>query len=274
MIPNVPFMPSSRPQSSSFEGNGFSRDLTDQNLGDLMPTAGKGGLNIQFFYVRVQVSSANPDRNGQWQTRLCVAKMPKGDRLTVATRFITETEAARQFPREWAMFKQYEDVPTDGTPLQELPGITQSQVAMLIIHGLRSIEDVAELSSDIVNTMGLDVSTVHKLARRWVERQASEAGLIKAARDDAKEQSERDALVRRLDAAEKSNAELAAMVKILQQGGAAAPQVQHAMASAGSAVAVDRPDDPAEIAGDEDDGMFDGGLVDEDDDPLGVRGGE
>lgn len=259
-------------------------NFTDRDLSShLGPVAGSGGLNIQFFYVKTRVESANPERNGTWRTRLCVAKMPKGDRLTIATRFITEEQASREFPREFSMFKQYQDVPTQGTPLHELPGITQSQIGILVIHNLRCIEDVAACDDALINQMGYDARQAKKLAARWIENRDGNADKIEQAKLDAARDAEIARLRKAADENAKRNIELEAQVRALMQMQGQAP-----VAGAGAApMMVDRADDltPDLVTGTSP--LFEGGLVDGNDDldddpppaptkadPLGLKAGK
>lgn len=259
-------------------------NLTDRDLSShLGPVAGSGGLNIQFFYVKTRVESANPERNGQWRTRLAVAKMPKGDRLTIATRFITEEQASREFPREFSMFKQYQDVPTQGTPLHELPGITQSQIGILVIHNLRCIEDVAACDDALINQMGYDARQAKKLAVRWIENRDGNADKIEQAKLDAARDAELARLRKAADEYAKRNIELDAQVRALMRMQGQAPQP-----GAGAApMLVDRADDPTPELIEGNSPLFEGGLVDGNDDldddppptptkadPLGLKAGK
>jgi len=241
----------------------MSRDMTQADLSShLGPVAGTGGLNIQFFYAKVRIQCADPMLNGTYQTRLCIAKMPKGDRLTIATRFISEEQAASMFPREFAMFKQYEDVPTDGTPLYELPGISQSQIAMLTVHNLRSIEDLAGMAIEHINGMGLDARSAHKLAVRWLASKTDNADLIAKAKAETATTEERDALLRRVEAAERANLELQGQVKVLMMQGGVTQQAQAGMGGQ-QAIAVDSREDLPEPTQTR---LFEGGIVDGNDD--------
>ena len=243
----------------------LSRDMTQADLSShLGLVAGRGGLNIQFFYAKTRIECADVALNGTYQTRLCVAKMPKGDRLTIATRFISEEQAAAMFPREFAMFKQYEDVPTDGTPLYELPGISQSQIAMLTVHNLRSIEDLAGMAIEHINGMGLDARSAHKLAVRWLASKTDNADLIAKAKAETATTEERDALLRRLDAAERANLELQGQVKVLMMQGGMAQPAQPAQGGTGAqAIAVESREEFPEPRATR---LFEGGMVDGNDD--------
>jgi hypothetical protein len=159
-----------RPQGSMINGR-FTRDLTDANLSSHMaPVTASGGLLVNFFYVRTKTRNRDATHNGVSQTRLCVAKQPRGDRATVAIRYISEKQAAAQFPAEYAAFKETGEVMTTGTPLHELPGISISDIGILAIHGLRSVEDLLSLSDDEVGQMGRDATRAYKVAQTWHNR--------------------------------------------------------------------------------------------------------
>lgn len=277
-----PIMPVSQ---QADRGNLTNLDLSTHLDG----VAGKGGLNVQFFYARSRVESANPERNGQWRTRLCVAKMPKGDRLTIATRFITEEQAMREFPREFSMFKQYQDVPTQGTPLHELPGITQSQIAVLVVHNLRCIEDVAACDDALVNGMGYDARQAKKLAVRWLENVRGNTELINSATVDAARDAENARLRKQAEDMERRNIELEAQLKAVMQmqGQAPAGAVAGGPGMLGGPFMVDRPDDLPDAL-DVESNFGEGGLVTGNDDlndepetvkpskadPLGLKAGK
>lgn len=180
--------PNFGPQSAQPAGRpGFARDMTDNDFSSVMNSVtAKGGIYVNFFYVKVRQKSRNAATNGQFDTRLCISKQPKGDRSTVAIRFITEETAAKEWPREFALFKQYEDVPTMGTPLSELPGISMSQIGVLTINGLRSIEDLCEISEDQIGQLGLDAVRARKTAVAWMERRKGSEDVINVADIEAR----------------------------------------------------------------------------------------
>jgi hypothetical protein len=216
-----------------FQGNlsgvrsGFSRDLTDADLSThLQSVTAKGGINVNFFYKKVRIKSRNAETNGTIQTRLCISKQPKGDRSTVAVRFITEEQAQRDWPREFSLFKQYEEVPTTGTPLDELPGISMSQIGLLVLNGLRSIEDLIEVSEDQIAQLGLDAIKAQKTAKAWDEKRKGSAEEISAADIEARFQMQVDAMNKQLEAITARNKELEAQLKFQASvaGGNAAAQ--------------------------------------------------
>lgn len=239
---------------ASLRGGAFSRDLTDMDLSTHMaPVKASGGLIVNFFYKKVQCKARNAETNGKIENRLCVSKQPKGDRSTVAVRYISEEQAQAQFPREFAMFKQYEQVPTDGTPLDELPGITLSQVAMLVINGIRSVEDLVEISEDQLNGLGREVIKARTIAVEWVAKKQGAASTIDNADDLAKLQIENQTFAERLRVLEESNRTLAAQNEALKNMGGAPQTVAQMPGQAtadGNAMPVESQEDdlPTELS--------------------------
>ena len=277
------------PNMQQASGNpAISRNLTDSDLSShLGPVAGSGGLHVQFFYSKVRIASTNPALNGKWSTRLCVAKIPRGDRLTIACRYISEDEAMRQFPREFAMFKQYDAVPTSGTPLHDLPGISQSQIAYLTIHNLRSIEDLLSMQPEQINGMGMEVVQAYAVAKRWMATKTDAGAMLSAAQTDATMSVENQAMREKLAAIERRNAELEAQVSVLNrlapQQGAAQPAAMLTGDVAPYQVQAARDPDPVDDLPDpmtRESNLFSGGMVDGNDDlidsptpenPLGLK---
>lgn len=172
-------------QSATYQ-NPLAPNLTDRDLSShLGPVASKGGLNVGFFYARVQLKSRRAAYNGQFQTRLFVAIQPKGDRYTISKQPITERDAQTRFPAEYAAFKNYQDMPSRGTPLMELPGVSQSQIALLSVNGIGSIEDLLSLPQDIVSQVGMEATTAYKIARAWAERKEDSGADVGMAREVA-----------------------------------------------------------------------------------------
>ena len=208
--------------------NGFVTDLSAADLSAQMgyvAASPAGNLSIQFFYDNIRIEDpTNPSEHGQYKTVLCVRKRPHGDRHTEAVRMISERAAQQLYPREYAFFKQNQDVPTDGTPLHELPGISQSQVAILVIHGIRCVEDLIGIGADRAGQIGMDARTAYALAVKWTEARAANHDIIRDAAKDAAKDAELERL--RASDAEKAAhiAMLSAQVDLLSKMGGGAAQ--------------------------------------------------
>jgi hypothetical protein len=245
---------------------GFSSDISDRDLSShLGPVASSGGLHITFSYKKVKLKTKDSTLNGKVETRLCVTKQPKGDRFTIATQFITEEEASEQFPREFAMFKQYEDVPTNGTSLSELPGMSQSQIAMFYVNGIRSVEDLVEVNEALVSQMGIEAASAQKLAKFWLSNVTDNADAVKAAEIAAAAEIERKNLLDRLDKLEKRNADLEADAAAIKRLGVASA----ATSNTSAVMEVESKEDLPDLADLNDDDVFGGEVVATGNDDLG-----
>lgn len=206
---------------------GVAPDLTDRNLSVFNDSvSSSGGLMVQFFYHRQPLGGKNARTPGvaRYETRLAVAKKPRGDMLTLAVHNITEEDAQRMFPAEWQAFKMHMDAPSNGTPLHELPGATQSMIAILVLGGIRSIEDLVRLPDDVCQNMGMDAFEAQKLAKIWIQRK-------RGAADDI-------GLAERLAQLEADRARDQAELQRLRQESSVANQTIEALKSMGIGAAI------------------------------------
>lgn len=162
------------------QGNASSFDMSGADLSSAMGgVLATSGLLIGFEYDRVKlVSDGVADRH---ETRLVIIKQGRGDRSSMVREFITEQDAARWFPQEYAMFKQTGSTPTTGTPIDELPGISRSDVLQMEIIGVRSIEDMVSMGPDLASQNGRDALRIFNLATEWVKRSKDGADVKEAA---------------------------------------------------------------------------------------------
>lgn len=182
---------------------GSGLDYTGADLSShLQPVAGRGQVLVTFEYGRVAIQARAPGQKNRMETRLMVRLKPMGDRYTEAIETISEDDAMRLYPTEFSHFKNYQSAPTRGTPLSELPGISQSMIGLCIINGLRSVEDLASITDDIAAQAGLDVSTAHRIAAQWIARRDKNAKMIEGAEQVSRLHEENQALKDRLSALE------------------------------------------------------------------------
>lgn len=233
----------SAPQNMASNGPITVTDATHRDLGLAMAAVtATGGIMARFFYTRVRLKTHNAEKNGQWETRLCVAKQPKADRSTVATQFISADDAKRYFPREYEHFTKNEEMPSNGTPLSELPGITMSQLGILTISGLRSIEDLADITADQAREIGFDAIRAHKLAQQWLARAEGEKETINLADLEARYQQELAANRQTAEALRKRLEEQEIQIAALRSMHGGSGSGQPAQAQSQKAVVMDHDD--------------------------------
>lgn len=234
----MPFGMTQQPMSVAQMQGGRSPDLTGQNISAFSDNVtSSGGLMVQFFYHRQPLGGRTARTPGapKFETRLAVAKKPRGDMLTLAVHNITEEDAQREFPVEWQQFKHYMDTPTRGTPLHELPNATQSMIAILVLGGIRSIEDLVNVPTDVCQNMGMDAFEAQKLAKIWIQRK-------RGAADDIN-------LAERLAALEADKTAKDAELTRLRQENAVAAQTIEALKSIGFGAAANPAQPPAQAMG-------------------------
>lgn len=258
------------------------RDMTDFNFANTMRgVTSDGTISISFGYEMVQIDNpGDADKNGRSEKRLVVYKAPKGDRLTAAKRYITEEEAMRRYPAEFAAFTEYGDVPDFGTPLAELPGVSQSQIALLSLYGIRTVEDLAELPEESISGTGLQGRAARKIAQAWLAKKEENAGDTAMAERLAALEMERESRDEAMQKMADQNRALAAQLEAMQKmmGGGHGQQAAPAMAQGGmdasGAIMVDSQEEFDEVTSDPfTEGPEDGGDIAPDDDPDPLAGG-
>lgn len=140
------------------------------NLGKEFSGVQGKGIYITFQWDNITLSSSDPEKNGKRERRLRLVKQPIGDPNTAAASYITQEEAKASFPAEWDYFTKHGDMPTSGTALSELPGISVSQIQILQISGLRSIEDLVSVPIEFINQIGHEGRYVRSVAEEWVAK--------------------------------------------------------------------------------------------------------
>lgn len=268
----------SAPAAQNNPGAALAYDVSAQDFGAALPTHGNGQINIQFFYTRVTIESADPSLNGKVETRLCIARKPIADRWTISTDFISERDAEQRYPQQFSAFREYEDIPTTGTPLHEVPGLSQSMIALFVLNGLRAAEDVLEVDESQINQMGFEAVRAAQIVRRWLTSTNENADIISAAEVEASYSQRMKADQDRIRQLEEQNARLQAERDAMARVGRGqseqpSPMPGH-MATMGPAQGFS---DGATLVRDADDGewtgpdaMTEGPAVAEDDDLMGM----
>lgn len=68
----------------------------------------------------------------------------------------------------YSAWKKGMEVPTTGTPLTSWQGITREQIDAIRIHGIYTVEDVAQMTDDVLRKCGgIGMQAVREAARAW-----------------------------------------------------------------------------------------------------------
>lgn len=139
-----------------------------------------------------------------------------GDRKTEVTRIVND-EVRQRFPRQYNAWKQNREAPVDGTPVDQLPGITRGQVEELAFVHVRAIESLAGLSDDqCTKALRMGGMALRQRARDWLEKVAGN-------QTEEKLRAENAQLQENMDIMRKQMAELQTRVDQLTAAGAVHP---------------------------------------------------
>ena len=85
-------------------------------------------------------------------------------------------EDSHRFPREWAAFEQGNDeLPINGTPLSEVPGVDRDASLNLRLKGVRTAEELAGLDEGAAKALGMGGLTFWKAAKNLIRLKELEA---------------------------------------------------------------------------------------------------
>ena len=198
------------------------------------------GVACTFSYEKVLIGDS------KYETRLCLVRRVVGDRSTVLKAYITEADAKRDYPEAFAAFTQNAQAPSSGTPLSEIPGLTNSQISRLHADGIESIEDLLSITRDEAAHIGRQCVSAWSVVQKWQKERDGNAGLLQESDDVAN-------MAMQLQAAQSENADMAKANDDLRaelaalKGGHAGGETQ------GAAPAIDPPQGDADGAKGDDD---------------------
>ena len=100
--------------------------------------------------------------------------------------------------RAYEAWKKNQEPPVEGTPLKMWPAIKAAQIKTFINLGIRSVEELAGLTNDQCDRLGMGTKHMRNRARLWIE----------AAQDKGKLAERTAVLERKLEELAERNAEL------------------------------------------------------------------
>ncbi len=112
----------------------------------------KTGQTIILFYDREVQNAKKTLEAGRpiFEMKTYIRKITPGDQLLEIDRPLRDQDKL-DFPREWQNYEQKQTAKVDGTPLEEWPLVTRSQVAELRAMNIFTVEHVANLNDGIAH---------------------------------------------------------------------------------------------------------------------------
>jgi len=120
----------------------------------------------------------------------------------------TPVMAAARFPTAWLKlieegfkaWKEGRELPVDGTPLANWPVISPALVKNCLQLHVRTVEELAVISDEVVARLGMSGRNLQQRAKAWVEAKAEGGGKLGA--DLEKERALREAAENRIKSLE------------------------------------------------------------------------
>ena len=140
------------------------------------------------FYTKPVQNNFKSETEGRavFEDKEFVEILVPGDRKTVVDTLVKE-EHRRRWPQAYAAFKAGLETPLQGTPLEEWPAITRSQVEELRFAHVRTVEQLAGLGDDALNrTVPMGGFPLREKAKRWLDAQAGNAQTEALAAENAR----------------------------------------------------------------------------------------
>lgn len=150
-------------------------------------------VKVTFYAENIPVkneSHAPLDRDGQPimngpRPRDMIRIQGLADTQSVICRIATPRDQ-KAHPLEWAAYKNgTDDISVDGTPLSDLPGISNMHCQHMVALGVMTVEQAADLPEQALQTMGLMGQSIHIKAKAWLARRDETAPQMKLAEDNA-----------------------------------------------------------------------------------------
>lgn len=127
------------------------------------------GAHPRFFRDKRQ-NNARSEKDGvpRFDDVEMVEILIPGDRLNSPVQLVTDVHRKR-WPRAYAAFQANSDGGVDGTPIDQLPGVTASQAEEFRYFKIVTIEQLAEMpEAALLKARPMDGRALQERAKRWI----------------------------------------------------------------------------------------------------------
>lgn len=190
-----------------------------QQVHELNNFGGRAPANLipRFYYEREEVRVRNHDtgddqpmfdENGapMYREVECIEIIIVGNNRSRPRRRVTEKDKLAYADAYRAWKEGRAQAAVDGTPLDELPGISESIIQKLAFHNVTTIEQLAGINELSVKSIGLGAAEYSARAQQWLQRAQEHSGETKMAIEFASMRKQLDELVNRVRESEAQNA--------------------------------------------------------------------
>ena len=118
----------------------------------------------------------------------------KGDLI----REVKESDKTR-FPRQWKAFEMLGHTPKTGMPIEELPGITASEVAQLKALALFTCEQIENLPDAYLKDIGLEARALRERCKTYLAKARDEKESRRIVEENVRLKNQLETMQRQLD---------------------------------------------------------------------------
>jgi hypothetical protein len=125
---------------------------------------------VCMFYNRPMQNAAKSSEKGRpvFDNKIFVKIHPPGERLNVVDREANENDK-RRFPMQWEQFRKKKQQQPEGTPVELLYPEQPTVAATLRANGIQIIEQLAKLSGNAIQDVGMGCQTWVNYAQKYLE---------------------------------------------------------------------------------------------------------
>lgn len=127
------------------------------------------GLFVQFYLEAVKNEEASVEAGRPiFNDKEYIKIIPVGDKNTVVCEPVTEEHKMR-WPAQYAAFQNQQHQPQEGTPLEQWPPLTKSQVMTFKAANVHTVEQLANVSDGNLSNLGMGARDLREKAAAYLK---------------------------------------------------------------------------------------------------------
>lgn len=136
------------------------------------------GLFVQFYLEAVKDEEATTQAGRPiFQDKEYIKIIPVGDKNTVVCEPVTD-EFRFRWPQQYAAFKAQQHQPQEGTPLEQWPPLTKSQVMTFKAANVHTVEQLVNVSDVNLANLGMGARDIREKAIAYLKNAEGSAGTL------------------------------------------------------------------------------------------------
>lgn len=136
------------------------------------------GLYVEFYLEAVKDEEATIEAGRPiFFDREYIKIIPVGDKMTVICEPVTD-EYRFRWPQKYAAFKAQQHQPQEGTPLEQWPPLTKSQVLTFKGANVHTVEQLANVSDGNLSNLGMGARDLREKAIAYIKSAEGSAGVL------------------------------------------------------------------------------------------------